>query len=336
MKTKLQCLWIDGQDPGEIRNKTQIHVISNGTTVDNLVTPVWGFDGSSTNQAPGDSSDCVLQPVRNYVDPTRDGNNFIVLNEVNIPGGDHHPSNTRANLRHLAEKYVDKKFWFGIEQEYTFFKNGKPLGWPKHGEPEVQGKYYCATGVGKAYGREIVEKHLEACLKAGIEISGINREVMPGQWEYQIGTASPLKVADDLIVARYLMNRIAEDYDVEVSLAAKPMKGDWNGAGAHTNFSTADMRNGTVDFDSIISKLKNKHNEHITIYGTGIEDRLTGLHETCRYDEFRSGVSDRGASVRIPWQVALKGKGYLEDRRPCADIDPYLVIAKIMETVSED
>ncbi len=336
MKTKLEYLWIGGQDTGEIRNKTKVYEVKEDTTVDNLNSPTWGFDGSSTNQASGDSSDCVLQPVRNYLDPIRGGNNFIVLNEVNIPGGDHHVTNTRANLRHIAEKYVDKKFWFGIEQEYTFFKNGKPLGWPENGEPEVQGKYYCATGAGKVYGREIVEKHLDACMEAGIEISGINAEVMPGQWEYQIGAAGPLKVADDLIVARYLMNRIAEDYGVEVSLSAKPMKGDWNGAGAHTNFSTIGMREGTESFQDIISKLEDKHNEHISIYGVGIEERLTGLHETCRFDQFKSGVSDRGASVRVPWQVALNNKGYLEDRRPCADIDPYLVIAKIMETVAGD
>jgi glutamine synthetase len=73
---------------------------------------------------------------------------------------------------------------------------------------------------------------------------------------------------------------------------------------------------------------------HLKHYGAGLEDRLTGEHETASYKEFKYGVSDRGASVRIPMQTDLDGKGYLEDRRPCANIDPY-VVARLLAEVAE-
>jgi len=337
MKIKAEYLWIDGQQPtAELRNKTKILDVTEGTEIKNYIVPEWGFDGSSTEQAPGNDSDRVLRPIRVYSDPIRGEPHVIVLNEVFHPNGEPHSSNTRFNLHRMVEKHVNKDFLFGIEQEYTLFKDDNPLGWPTENEPAPQGRYYCATGTGKVAGREIVEKHLDSCLLAEIGITGINAEVMLGQWEYQIGTSDPLKAADDLWVARYLMERIAEDYDVEVSLAAKPRKGDWNGTGAHTNFSTIEMREGKVDFENMIAKLGRKHEGHIAVYGTGIEDRLTGKHETCRYDQFKGGISDRGASIRTPWQVHRDGKGYLEDRRPCADMDPYQVLSKIIKTVSED
>lgn len=353
MNVCAEYIWLDGKKPtAGIRSKTKVLNVQHGINFKQLHenidspeikeafrVPVWGFDGSSTEQATGDRSDCVLKPVRVYLDPLRNESSLfpslLVLNEVNLIDGQPHPTNMRAALRETAKKHAAEEFWFGIEQEYTLFSAGLPLGFPNGGFPEPQGKYYCGVGADRAFGRELVERHLAACLKADVLIAGINGEVMPGQWEYQIGPADALRVADDLVVARWLLSRIGEEYGISVSLDAKPMEGDWNGAGAHTNFSTRRMREDAACFPEIIEKLRAHHEEHIKVYGDGIEKRLTGKHETCSYREFRSGVSDRGASIRIPWQVARDGKGYLEDRRPCANIDPYVALDKIIRTVCE-
>ncbi len=339
MKVIAEYIWLDGYKINQgLRGKTKILDIPEGTDLKTYIPPTWGFDGSSTKQAEGHKSDCVLKPVKVYKDPLRKTNqsvpNIIVLCEVYLPSGEPHESNTRQILTQTQEKLKLEEFMFGIEQEYTLMKNNKPLGFPKEGYPAPQGRYYCSVGAQNAFGREIVEEHMLACLDANLLFEGINAEVMAGQWEYQIGAAGPLEVADDIILARYLLERIAEKHQVTVTLEPKPVKGDWNGSGAHTNFSTKTMRETTDVFQSIIEKLKAKHNEHIAIYGKDIEQRLTGLHETCSFKDFKAGTSDRGASIRIPWQVEKNGKGYMEDRRPNSNIDPYKVLHKIMDTIS--
>ncbi|MGM0575520.1 MAG: glutamine synthetase GlnII [Myxococcota bacterium] len=325
--TKIEYIWIDGNKPtATLRSKTK--VVDNGEE-----PPIWGFDGSSTNQAPGDASDCVLRPVLVTDDPIRGGHHKLALCEVLTTDMQPHPSNTRAACVETADKYADQESWFGIEQEYTFFKGSTPLGWPERGFPGPQGPYYCGVGDDEVHGRPIVEDHMEACLRAGIRLSGINAEVMPGQWEFQIGPVGPVEVSDQMWLARYLLYRIAEDYEVNATLDPKPVKGDWNGAGAHTNFSNKAMRES---YDAIIKAaeaLGEKADLHIQHYGHNVAARLTGLHETCSYREFRYGVSDRGASVRIPWMVARDGKGYIEDRRPNANMDPYVVTRLITDTV---
>ncbi len=329
MSYQAEYIWIDGTKPSPlIRSKTKI--------VESGKEPgIWGFDGSSTNQATGSNSDCVLQPVYVCPDPLRAPEDKLVMCEVLLTDFTPHPTNTRAACLEVAEKYADDEPWFGIEQEYTFLQDGRPLGWPLNGYPAPQGPYYCGVGGDKMPGREIVERHTTACLKAGIAIEGTNAEVMMGQWEFQIGVLPPPLIGDQLWTARWLLFRIAEDFGVFATLEPKPVFGDWNGAGAHTNFSTKAMRE-EGGWDAIIAAceaLGKNVDEHVGNYGHGIADRLTGAHETALYSEFTYGTSDRGASIRIPWGVAKDRRGWLEDRRPNANMDPYVVSRLITETV---
>lgn len=327
MSYKAEYIWIDGTEPTpKLRSKTKI-------IEDGKEPPIWGFDGSSTNQAEGHSSDCVLRPVYVTPDPIRGGDHKLVLNEVLLTDMTPHPTNTRAACAEAAEKFASQEPWFGIEQEYTFYQEGRPLGWPVNGYPAPQGGYYCGVGADEIWGRDIVEAHTDACMAAGINISGTNAEVMIGQWEFQVGPAGTLEVADQLWLARWLLFRVAEDFDVAATLDPKPMPGDWNGAGCHTNFSTNAMREGYEPIIRACKALGEKAEEHIKAYGEGVERRLTGAHETAPWTEFSYGVSDRGASVRIPWQVEVDQKGYIEDRRPNSNMDPYVVTKMITNTV---
>ena len=328
MAFKAEYIWIDGTEPSpSLRSKTRI--LPDGSDF-----PIWGFDGSSTNQAPGENSDCVLRPVFSCPDPISGGNNKLVMCEVLLPNMTPHPTNNRAACAEVAAKFEDQESWFGIEQEYTLFEaDGKqPIGFPDGGFPEAQGPYYCSVGANHNFGRDISEAHATACIDAGLGIAGTNAEVMPGQWEFQIGPLSPLDVSDQLWLARWLLHRVAEDYDVVVSIDPKPVSGDWNGAGCHTNFSTKAMRESYQPIIDACEALGKNINEHIENYGVGNDKRLTGLHETQRIDQFRYGVSDRGASIRIPWQVEVDQKGYLEDRRPASNMDPYLVTKLLVQT----
>jgi glutamine synthetase len=327
MAYQAEYIWIDGTEPTPLlRSKTKI-------IKDGEAPGIWGFDGSSTNQAEGHASDCVLQPVCVVPDPIRKGDNKLVLAEVLLTDMTPHASNTRAQLREVYEKFKDQDPWFGIEQEYTLFKGARPLGFPEHGGyPGPQGPYYCGVGSDDIYGRPLVEAHMTACLEAGLLLSGINAEVMPGQWEFQIGAGDPLTVSDHMWIARWLLHRLGEEFDISVTLDPKPARGDWNGAGAHTNFSTNKMRE---NYDAVVAAceaLGKNADEHIANYGFDIESRLTGAHETAHYSQFNYGVSNRGASVRIPWQVAIEKKGYIEDRRPNANMDPYVVTRLIVNT----
>ncbi|MDP6275736.1 MAG: glutamine synthetase GlnII [Candidatus Marinimicrobia bacterium] len=331
-KIKAEYIWLDGHKPtAKLRSKTKI-IDGPISSVDKI--PIWGFDGSSTMQAEGTDSDCMLKPVYFLPDPIRGGDDILVMNEVCLPDGSVHESNTRTHLVEIAEKYKDHDPWFGIEQEYTFFIGRSPLGWPEGGYPAPQGPFYCGVGADEVFGRDIVEEHMEACLEAGIAFSGINAEVMPGQWEFQVGPVGATDAGDQLWLARWLLYRIAEEYGVNATLHPKPVKGDWNGAGAHTNFSTKAMReNGGIKvIEAACEALGKKHEEHIAVYGAHNEERLTGLHETCSIHEFRYAMNDRGASIRIPMATVNAGHGYLEDRRPSANMDPYQVCAALIKT----
>jgi len=335
-----EYIWIDGSEPTQkLRSKTKIVQDTDTVTLD--IFPGWVFDGSSTNQAEGDASDCLLKPVRFVPDPVRGEGCYLVLCEVQSADGSDHPSNSRAKLRKLLDKGADKTdSWFGFEQEYTLYEGSRPLGFPSERRyPVAQGPYYCGVGADEVYGRDLVEAHMEACLQAGLLLTGVNAEVMPGQWEFQIGGpgGDALTASDHLWISRWILYRLGEESGVSATLDAKPVPGDWNGAGMHTNFSTKTMREegGITAINAACDKIGLRINEHLAAYGTGTEMRLTGSHETCRWDQFKYGVSDRTASIRIPANVAENGCGYLEDRRPNANACPYLVAAVILETVCE-
>jgi len=297
---------------------------------------VWDFDGSSTGQADGHNSDIYLRAVAIFKDPFRGGDNIIVMSETYNSDGTANKTNHRAAAKKIMEAAADQKPWFGLEQEYTLIgADNRPFGWPEGGFPGPQGPYYCGAGAGRVFARDLIEAHYRACLYAGVNISGINAEVMPSQWEFQVGPCEGISMGDHLWIARYLLVRIAEQWGIKVSFHPKPLPGDWNGAGCHTNVSTQSMREpgGLEHIKKAIEKLSKRHNEHIEVYGSDNELRLTGRHETGHISQFSSGVANRGASIRIPRHVAQNGYGYFEDRRPASNIDPYQVTGIIVETI---
>lgn len=326
-----EYIWVDGSNG--IRSKCKT-LDKAPKSVEDL--PEWNFDGSSTDQAPGTDSDVYLRPVAIYKDPFRLGENIIVLCECWNNDGTPNQANYRHECAKLMEAHASEKIWFGIEQEYTLFDEYDHVyGWPKGGFPAPQGPYYCGVGTGKVFCRDIVEAHYRASLYAGINISGINAEVMPSQWEFQVGPCEGIRMGDDLTMCRYLLHRVAEEFGVKISFHPKPLAGEWNGAGCHTNVSTENMRNqgGMKYIEDAIQKLSKRHHEHIAVYGEDNDQRLTGRHETASAAAFSYGVANRGASVRIPRSVAKEGYGYFEDRRPASNIDPYLVTGIIAETI---
>ena len=329
-KIKLEYIWLDGYKPTQnLRSKTKIVEDFGGTLAD---CPMWSFDGSSTLQAEGNSSDCLLKPVALFPDPGRK-NAYLVMTEVLNPDETAHESNGRATIDD-----DDNDFWFGFEQEYTLWnpETEKPLGFPATGYPAPQGQYYCSVGAANAFGREIVEEHLDLCLDAGINIEGINAEVMAGQWEFQTFAKGAKAAGDQTWIARYLLERTAEKYGVVVNWHCKPVKGDWNGSGKHANFSNSLLRSAGSEavYNAVCDAFGDVIQEHIEVYGADNHERLTGLHETQSIDKFSYGVSDRGASIRIPVATVVNGwKGWLEDRRPASNADPYKVASRIIKTV---
>merc|ERR1712055_1060067 len=334
-KVQATYIWIDGTGQG-IRSKTKT-LDKKPEKLEEL--PVWNYDGSSCYQADGPNSDVYITPVKMYPCPFRRGDNLLVLCEAYNYKDEPMKTNKRKACLEVMEKTKELQPWFGIEQEYTLLDQDRhPFGWPKNGFPGPQGPYYCGVGASRVYGRDIVEAHYRCCLYAGINISGTNAEVMPAQWEFQVGPTEGIDMGDDLWVARYLLERVAEDFGVVVSFDPKPMMGDWNGAGAHCNYSTKAMREkgGMEHIEAAINKLRKKHVSHIKQYdpneGRDNERRLTGSHETSSIHDFSSGVANRGASIRIPREVSKIGFGYLEDRRPSSNCDPYSVTMVIVKT----
>ncbi len=334
-KYKLEYIWLDGYEPvPNLRGKTQVKEFKKFPELDEL--PMWGFDGSSTRQAEGKNSDCMLKPVAVFPDTTKKNGVLVMCEVMNPDGVTPHPSNSRAGI------LDDPGAWFGFEQEYFLYQDGAPLGFPTGGNfPPPQGEYY--TGVGfKNVGdiaREIVDTHLDLCLDAGINHEGINAEVAKGQWEFQIFGKGSKRAADEMWIARYLLIRLCEKYGVDVNFHCKPLGKDvdWNGSGMHANFSTEHMRTvgGKEYFEALMGAFDKYKNEHIAVYGPDNHLRLTGLHETQSIDKFNYGIANRGASIRVPHSFVNNGyKGYLEDRRPNSQGDPYQIASRILQTIA--
>jgi glutamine synthetase len=333
MKSKLEYIWLDGYKPTQsLRSKTMVRKDFSGKLED---CPMWSFDGSSTEQAEGNASDCLLKPVMVIPDPGRK-NSYLVMTEVLNADGTPHISNGRATIDD-----DDDDFWFGFEQEYFLWNptTNLPPGFPAGGFPPPQGPYYCSVGARNAYCRELIEKHLDMCLEAGLNVEGINAEVAAGQWEFQIFAKSAARAGDEIWLARYLLERTAEDYDLAVDWHPKPLGDtDWNGSGMHANFSNSAMRE--LGDESVFTKICEEFGRNISacisVYGAHNEQRLTGKHETQAIDQYSYGVSDRGASIRIPISTVEDGwKGRLEDRRPASNADPYKVASAIVKITKQ-
>ncbi|MBF8148330.1 glutamine synthetase beta-grasp domain-containing protein [Winogradskyella sp. F6397] len=330
-KSKLEYIWLDGHEPTQnMRSKTKVVEDFSGKLED---CEIWSFDGSSTEQASGGASDCLLKPVAIYPDPVRK-NGFLIMSEVLSADGTPHPSNARATIDDDNDD-----FWFGFEQEYFLMdsKTDLPLGFPRGGFPGPQGQYYCSVGGRYTWGRDIVEEHADLCIDAGLNFEGINQEVAPGQWEFQLFAKGAKKAGDEIWIARYLLDRLTEKYEYYIEYHPKPVKGDWNGSGMHANFSNSVLRTcGSKEtYEKICEAFRPVTDEHMDVYGEFNDERLTGDHETASINDFSYGVSDRGASIRIPIITVEKGwKGWLEDRRPASNGDPYKIAGRIIKTVN--
>ena len=325
----VEYVWIGGND--ELRSKARILNMYNES--ENVI-PTWNYDGSSTNQAEGSNSEIFINPRKLFRCPFRRDNGFIVMCDTYNSKNEPLPNNHRVKANEIFNKYLDQVPWYGLEQEFFIYdrKTNLPVGFDSNNK---QGQFYCSVGANNIFCRNIVEEHLEACLYAGINISGINSEVAPSQFEFQIGPVEGIDVADQLWIARYILERISEKYDKFIVYHPKPLEGNWNGSGCHINFSTKAMRedNGIALIYEAINKLSKNHKEHMQIYGKFNEKRMTGLHETANFHNFSSGVANRTCSIRIPIDTVTNGKGYFEDRRPAANIDPYQCTSKLLETV---
>lgn len=332
MSMILEYIWLDGYSP-EPNLRSKIKIVDNNLFIRGLSLekiPIWNFDGSSTRQAEGFNSDCLLKPIRLYHN-LGVYDRVYVFCEVLNPDGTPHESNQRAKIEN------DDDLWLGFEQEY-FIREGKNsmiLGHLFNNEP--QGKFYCGVG-SNVVGRDLIEEHLHFCLNHGINITGVNAEVALGQWEYQVFAKGSLKAGDDLWMARYFMEKLSEKYGCYIEYHPKPLgvHSDWNGSGLHTNFSNKKMREfgGEEYFKSIFNALEVRKTKHIEVYGSDNHLRLTGKHETQSIDKFTWGIGDRGASIRIPLETSKEWKGYLEDRRPASNANPYEIIDVITETLS--
>lgn len=341
MWVHLDYVWVDGNDSPRLRSKTKVvQLTERDDGSPELALDAWNFDGSSTNQATTQDSERVLQPVRLY---RLSENHFVCLCEVFLPIRDKesgswlpHTSNKRYQLRH-ALKEQDTNMWLGFEQEYFFTKNGDNVFWPEGpGEPPNNNGYYCSSG-GTVMHRKLVRDHADMCRRVGVKIVGYNAEVAPGQWEYQCFGEDALVTCDNLWMSRYMLEIMAENNGLGINWLPKPHDG-WNGSGCHVNFSTKKMREtgGEELFKSILDKMEHAHEETMPWYGSQNRQRLNGGYETAPYDQFSYGVGSRGASVRIPTAVyEADWKGYLEDRRPASNCDPYDVVYQLTKFIRE-
>lgn len=340
-KQLVEYVWLGGTG-WDFRSKCKV-LSSPVDSVEQI--PVWNYDGSSTGQAAGHKSEVNIVPVKLVPDPFRGGHHKIALCETYLPDG----TPSASNFRHLASKVFEdpaikaEEFWFGMEQEYILMKENKegvlkPVAWEESAK-KPQGPFYCGVGAGNAIHREVAEEHLKICLEAGLDIAGINAEVFPGQWEYQVGICKGLDAADQMWLSRYFLYRVCEKYNLVPSFEPKPCKGDWNGSGCHTNISTKSSREAKEPL-SVIKELMARQDKHhktdLLYYGDHNDERLTGDHETASMNSFSWSVGGRNTSIRVPFTTEKGETGYFEDRRPAGNMDAYLVCAKIADSTIAD
>lgn len=330
--TILDYIWIDGN--GELRSKVRVMHDKDIHSLDQVEK--WNFDGSSTGQADGNISEIFLHPVKMVPCPFRKNKSWIILCSCYRIDGMPAKYNHRHNAKIIFDKYANQESWWGLEAEYFIYdyQTNLPIGFTK---AVHQGDYYCGVGGKNAFSiRQIVDEHMEACLYAGIRISGTNLEVAPGQAEYQIGIVEGIDASDQLWISRFILDKITEKYNCYVVLHPKPLKGDWNGSGMHCNYSNKSMRqaDGMKYVYEAIEKLGKKHHDHMESYGEHNKERMSGKHETSNYDNFSYGIGSRKSSIRIPNDAVNGVNVYIEDRRVASNADPYLVCSKILETTS--
>nr|CAH7745052.1 unnamed protein product [Callosobruchus chinensis] len=313
-KVQLTYLWID--HTGEnLRSKTRTLDFSPSTYKE---VPIWNFNGFHTMKAPKEKSDYYLVPVSLYNDPIRRGANKIVLCETFDADEKPCKTNHRQKCVEALNKVCDHEVYIGFEQDYYIMgSDGRPFGWPPMGEPISDRQYYASMCT--VIGREITECIYRALLYAGVNVYSDCAEPAPSQWELKTNGERGVKPADDMWFSRWLMQRIAEDFGLCISF--QPFVSPrWSKSGLHVTYSTKKMRDndGMKYIQETIKKLEKCHTEMLKIYKS-----------TYLGDKFTSGIGDRTASVRIPKIVADKKKGFIEDRRPAGNADPY----KIMEAL---
>lgn len=331
MQIPVDYVWLDSNK--KFRWKTRIlNQNEIRGSIENI--PEWNYDGSSCGQADSNGqTEVILKPVFMVSDPFRE-KGMVVLCET-YKDGIPLQSNTRCFSKMIFDKAIDLKPWFGIEQEY-FIIDPKPrnvMGCEARDFSQIpnSNEFYCKMGT--RYGRNIAEQHLQYCLRAGLTVSGMNAEVVPGQWEYQIGPCEGIRAGDELMLSRYFLERIAEEHGKSICWNPKPIE-NVNGSGCHTNFSTKEMREtgGLQAILNAISYLQDNHAQHMEKYGTDNNKRMTGQHETASYNRFSFGYGTRNTSIRIGNDTAKNNKGYFEDRRPASNMDPYIVTSLILKT----
>jgi glutamine synthetase len=322
-------VFVDGD--GKFRTKNRVDEI----TGDYLIFGDFSTDGSSTGQtSESGNTEIILRPVFTTRNPLRTIESYIVLCETyDAVTNEPLPSNSRADAAKFfrQEDVEAMDIWFGPEQEYYF----RPMILRQETYVET-GSHYCGIQVNPVQ-QQVVEKHLEACMMADLNFYGTNAEVSQDQWEFQLGPCSGIVAADQLMVARFLLEKIAANYGYNVCYDPKPFKSR-HGSGCHINFSTNDTRmeeTGAENIVKLMPKFLETHQHHIDAYGEGNELRLTGKCETASIAKFSFGVGTRNTSMRISNKVMQNKCGYVEDRRPAANVDPYKAMLRIAQTLKE-
>ena len=330
MAIKAEYIWIDGTEPtAKLRSKTKI--------LDKTGPPSCRSGASTARpptRPPATASDCVLQPVFSCPDPIRGGDNVLVLAEVLYTDMTPHPTNTRAEPPRSPTSTPTRSRCSASSRSTPCSSAAARSASPRTATRPPGPRTTAASAPTRSTAARLVEAHIERLHRG-----------RPRHLRHQRrGHARPVGVPDR--PARPPRGRRPA---VDRPVAALPHRRGLRhqrhprpqaGPGRlerrrrpHQLLHQGDARGLRRRSSPPARRSAEKPLEHVKVYGFGIEDRLTGLHETAPWNEFSYGVSNRGASVRIPWQVEVDKKGYIEDRRPNANCDPYLVTSRIVDTV---